>query len=999
MSSSEEYLDNLLKALLESENALSAGTEKNESGSPEELFASMGGMARKADVEAVEETPESQQKQSAEVESNKAMSPNEIEEMLASMTAEVPEEASQDSEEDALVEQIVNELLPDASGPVAEEAQEPEAADFDTGISDDWALEEDSLPETEEEEGMSDWALEEDSLPEAEEEEGMSDWALEEDPLPEAAELEADSGGGMSDWALEEDSLLEEQEPEIGSSDWALEEDSLPEEPTKEVEVFLDDWALEEDSLPGEPEQEDAFDAGWDLEEEPTQRRIVEDPFMADWALEEELLPEEPEPEENAALEDETLPADMSLDEWSLEEPELPVLDEFRLEEPMLEEDSLEEPELSALEASVPEEPELPVLDEVDAEEPELPVLDEVDAEESELPALDEVDAEEPELPVLDEVDAEEPELPALDEVDAEESELPALDELDAEDKTASTSNEWDLDGLLDLKELGEMGPEDQSAEDSLLLEKLLSDRESAENEIEQEEESTLNEWTLDEETIPKDAVSNTTKPEEDAMSATMSEEDVDRLLGDDFALEESGEEDEGLSALLASMGQDEDLSEINDLLEKADKGLMEDDDMLALLESTPEEGADEGDDAFDFWGKEEEIPIRDRSACESAAEEPEEESPGKKKKKEKKEKKRGKAGRKKTKKGEQDEMELTDKLLSRLGDEEAKPKKKGGFGKLMSLLFEDEDDFPSKDMDVNDADRELGNLSDENRELLAELNEEDSKKKKGKKERKKKEPKKKADDKKDKKPKKAKKPKKEKKPKVEEPKVPEKRISRTKIVFVILFCTSVAVCIIVVNKFIPDYMQRQEACELYEEKQYEKAYELLYGKELNEEETAVLQKSTIILQVRQKLDFYETYRRLNMPMEALNALIEGVERYHMAVSDAQQYGVSGEIEDIYAQILAELSGNYGVSEEDALLILSSEDDLIYNERLYGIINGTGIETETEEEPRVKEDVLPEEEEIINRLEGETLPAEEIDAPADEEDMTEISEEFPEEDL
>ncbi len=62
------------------------------------------------------------------------MSPNEIEEMLASMTAEVPEEASQDSEEDALVEQIVNELLPDASGPVAEEEREPEAADFDTGI-------------------------------------------------------------------------------------------------------------------------------------------------------------------------------------------------------------------------------------------------------------------------------------------------------------------------------------------------------------------------------------------------------------------------------------------------------------------------------------------------------------------------------------------------------------------------------------------------------------------------------------------------------------------------------------------------------------------------------------------------------------------------------------------------------------------------------------------------------------------------------------------------
>ncbi len=55
MSSSEEYLDNLLKALLESENASSAGAGKNESDSPEELFASMGGMTRKADAEAVEE--------------------------------------------------------------------------------------------------------------------------------------------------------------------------------------------------------------------------------------------------------------------------------------------------------------------------------------------------------------------------------------------------------------------------------------------------------------------------------------------------------------------------------------------------------------------------------------------------------------------------------------------------------------------------------------------------------------------------------------------------------------------------------------------------------------------------------------------------------------------------------------------------------------------------------------------------------------------------------
>ena len=1093
MSSSEEYLDNLLKALLESENTSGAGTEKSEPDSPEELFASIGGMAEKVDTGAADTALEKQQSQSVDVASNKAMSTDEIEEMLASMTETAPEETSQDSEGVTLVEQIANELMPDSPVVVMEDGQKdsdssgwaleedvlPEEresrADLEETASDwgleeelileedaleteadssGWALEEDVLPEEREpradlEETTSDWgleeeslleedaleteadssgwALEEDVLPEEREsradlEETTSDWGLEEEPLLEedALETEADSSSWAleedllpeerepradleettSDWGLEEESLLEEDalETEADSSSWALEEDLLPEEIIPKEDAFLNDWALEEDSLSEETGQEDVFTADWALEEVPTQRRTMEDPFMADWALEEDLLPEEIIPEETEVLEDEALQEDLELDALNLQESEITSLDDLSMEEleiPGLEELSAEEPELPNIEELSLEEPELLNIEELSLEEPGLPNIEELSLEEPGLPNIEELGLEEPAMPILEELSFEEAEG-----LDLEESPVPALEELGPKEPRKkepplSIPDEWDLDmeDLLDLKELEQMAPEDETAEDSLLLEKLLSDRESVENEIMQEEETTLNEWTLDEETMPEDVASDI-EQEATMMDATMSEEDVDRLLGDDFALEESGEEDEGLSALLASMGQDEDLSEINDLLEKADKGLMEDDDMLALLESTPDEGSEEGDDAFDFWGKEEEIPIRERSTRESVSEEPEEEIPNKKEKK----KKRGKAGSKKTKKGGQGEMELADQLLARLGDEEAGPKKQGPFGKFMSMLFEDEDDFPNKNMDVNDADRELGNLSDENREVLAELKEEDGKKKKNKKEKKKKEPKKKADDKKDKKPKKAKKPKKVKKPKVEEPRVPEKKISRTKIIFVVLFCTSVAACIIVVNRFIPDYMQRQEACELYEKKQYEKAYELLYGKELNEEETMVLQKSTIILQVQQKLDFYETYSRLNMQMEALDTLIEGVERYHAFINDAQQYGVAGEIEDIYAQILAELSGTYGISEEDALLILSSEDDLTYNERLYGIMNGTGIETEEEEQPKIKQDILPEEEEIIDRLEGEAIPEEETVSPEDE-DMAEVSEELPEQDL
>lgn len=75
---------------------------------------------------------------------------------------------------------------------------------------------------------------------------------------------------------------------------------------------------------------------------------------------------------------------------------------------------------------------------------------------------------------------------------------------------------------------------------------------------------------------------------------------------------------------------------------------------------------------------------------------------------------------------------------------------------------------------------------------------------------------------------------------------------------------------------------------------------------------------------------------------------------------------MTGEVNDIYAQILEKLSG-YGISEADALDIIASGDNVTYSQRLESIINGDGVSMESVAEPT--KDVLPEEEEIIDRLE------------------------------
>ena len=483
------------------------------------------------------------------------------------------------------------------------------------------------------------------------------------------------------------------------------------------------------------------------------------------------------------------------------------------------------------------------------------------------------------------------------------------------------------------------------------------------------------------------------------SMEETMSEEDIDRLLSgenlggadsaetedelavsDDFALEETGEDDEDLSALLAGMDHDEDLSEINDLLEKSDQGVPADDDMLALL--------GEGDNnAFDFFAD-------DNAAKEAASireispEELEErENPKGKKEKRKRQKKekkpRKKKGAEEVTSSEGGETDGLESLLETAPEEEQDKPKKQGFGaKLMALLFEgDEDEKPAdaEEDEFSDLGAQMGNLTDENKELLQELSDEDKKnaKKKGKKDKKKKKGKKGKGDGEEavegedgeeiEQPKKKKKKKKE---ETEEDLLapPEKKLSRKKVMSVFLFCGTIAACIILLSSFLPNYMQKHDARIAYDHGYYGDVYDLLYGKKLSEEDETLFQKSYLILQMDRKIGSYENYNKMGMRLEALDALISGVARYQELLPKAEQYNVTGEVRARYEQIVDRLAADFGVSETDALDIIASEDDVAYSQRLEAVINGTAYGSE-EDMPEVKQDVLLEEEEIISRLE------------------------------
>ena len=216
------------------------------------------------------------------------------------------------------------------------------------------------------------------------------------------------------------------------------------------------------------------------------------------------------------------------------------------------------------------------------------------------------------------------------------------------------------------------------------------------------------------------------------------------------------------------------------------------------------------------------------------------EEESGKKKKKKKEKKKKEKKEKKSLfgRKGNAEnipEGDLGEKAGKGSGDSSEEEKKPGFIARLLSLLIETEEE------DIGLPDRDLGSLepSDENKNILEELEKEDKKKKKKKVKSKKEGGEGKEKKKKEKKPKKVKeKPAKE--PDSEKDTKPGKRISKKGVLVIAALCLSLMAMIIVTCSMIPDFFEKREAREAFYESDYIKVYEMLYGKTLDESDEII---------------------------------------------------------------------------------------------------------------------------------------------------------------
>ncbi len=310
------------------------------------------------------------------------------------------------------------------------------------------------------------------------------------------------------------------------------------------------------------------------------------------------------------------------------------------------------------------------------------------------------------------------------------------------------------------------------------------------------------------------------------------------------------------------------------------------------------------------------------------------------------------------------DEIDAFIPDISNESKEEPSAKRKGGLMTKIITMLTEEEEPENEDLPI----------SDENQEILRDMDKEKAAGGKGKKGKKAKKPAKKKEKK--KKPPKPAKPPKEKKPKKAkeaEPYVPGKKITFRKALPILLLGATIGAVVFIFVNLVSDFSIKQAAAEAYENGNYSACYQNLYGRKLDEEQTLMFEKSESILYMEQEYRKYEIVLNNGTEVQAVDSLLQTVANYPAIHAYATQCGALSEVEEIYAGMIGILSDRYGITEERAKEIAAMGSRIEYTRAVTALVEGWGSGTPeppedsgipAEPEPEPVPDELPEEAEL-----------------------------------
>lgn len=276
---------------------------------------------------------------------------------------------------------------------------------------------------------------------------------------------------------------------------------------------------------------------------------------------------------------------------------------------------------------------------------------------------------------------------------------------------------------------------------------------------------------------------------------------------------------------------------------------------------------------------------------------------------------------------------------------ENAPVKKKGLFARLAEALFGSEDSEVAG-ASSGQINGELANLSEENAQILMELEGiEDGSKKKDKKAKKEKAKKEKKAKPKKEKPKKEKKPKpkKEKKPKVKDNTPP---LPKGPVIMIWIMAGSMLLFVLLCTNLMGYQVNVNQAKTMYTEGQYIEAFKQIEGIDVKEADQSMYDKLRILSSVSSEIEAYESFYSYNKQLMAFDSLICAAGRYVTYEEDAKTLGCEQELGALKESIETELTDKYKMTFDEATELYNAKDRKAYTVAIYKKLAQLGIDVE-----------------------------------------------------
>ena len=117
-----------------------------------------------------------------------------------------------------------------------------------------------------------------------------------------------------------------------------------------------------------------------------------------------------------------------------------------------------------------------------------------------------------------------------------------------------------------------------------------------------------------------------------------------------------------------------------------------------------------------------------------------------------------------------------------------------------------------------------------------------------------------------------------------------------------------------------------ERAANYFANQKYRKAFDEIVGVEVKEKDEELKDRIYTVMYVERLYESYLNNEELNRPEKALDSLLRGVDKYYEHYEEAEQLGVTSDLDYSFNQIKTMLNEKYGITVEQAVEINAMEN-------------------------------------------------------------------------